>query len=72
MKTDESPTQKRTLPDGVVLKIERGEKGLWYGTSEQVPGLLVAGRSPDDVESKALSAISELRSALSLIKGGSE
>lgn len=47
----------------IPIDIELGEHGLYYGTSAEMKGLLIAGDSPEQVMARADKAIEELRSA---------
>lgn len=43
------------------LKVERGTEGLFYGTSPDEPGLLIAGNTEPEVRAQAADAIVQLR-----------
>lgn len=47
----------------ISIDIERGEAGLFYGTSKAMKGLLIAGNSIAEVMDKAPAAIEEMRAA---------
>ena len=47
--------------NGASIEIERGVAGLYYGTSPDERGLLVAGASQDEVIAKVPEALDELR-----------
>lgn len=50
-----------TVLCGVPVEIERGEHGLYYGTSPKVRGLLVTGNTYDEVVEQVPRAIEELQ-----------
>jgi len=43
----------------VNVNIETGEHGLYYGTSDQLKGLLIAERTPDEVLQAAPKAMAD-------------
>lgn len=47
--------------DGLRVEVEEGEAGLFYGTSPDEPGLLIAKQSRADVFKAAPQALAELR-----------
>jgi hypothetical protein len=49
--------------DGVRIDIERGEAGLYYGTSKDVQGLLITGKTIDAMIEEAPRALDELKRA---------
>jgi hypothetical protein len=46
--------------DGALVRISKGTLGLFYATSGDVPGLLVAAGSEDELIKKVPAAIAEL------------
>lgn len=50
--------------DGVMVQIKQGRTGLYYGVSDEMRGMLVAGLTPDQVIEHAAVAIEQLREAL--------
>lgn len=44
-------------------KVERGDAGLWYVTSPDVPGLLVAEQAYDDLAGATRRGLAELEAA---------
>lgn len=46
----------------ILINIELGEHGLYYGTSPAMKGLIVIGDSPEQVMGRVPKAIEELRS----------
>lgn len=44
----------------ISIEIKQGEHGLYYGTSPNLKGLLIAGESPEGVVAQAPSVIAEL------------
>lgn len=47
----------------ISVQVERGKHGLYYGTSPDVKGLIVAGDSVDDVLANVPKAVDDLRAA---------
>ena len=50
--------------EGVTVQVKQGRTGLYYGVSDDMRGLLVAGLTPDQVLEHAAVAIEQLREAL--------
>jgi hypothetical protein len=51
---------KRLEQKTIRVTIERGKKGLWYGTSKDLKGLLVTGMTRSDVIEAAPGLIADL------------
>ena len=59
-----SPTKKQFTIDGILVNIELGQAGLYYGTSPHIPGMLVAKPTMQGVIDEVPVAIEQLTKAV--------
>lgn len=62
----ESADEDGAEPADLKIQIRHGEQGLFYATSEQITGLLVAGGTVREVFERLPTAIAELRAVKKL------
>jgi predicted RNase H-like HicB family nuclease len=53
------PPMRIKCPE-IPIEITQGEEGLYYATSSAIRGLLVAGKSIDEVKEKIPQALAEM------------
>jgi len=58
-----SPTKKQFTIDGILVNIELGLAGLYYGTSPHIPGMLIAKPTMQEVIDAVPGAIEQLTAA---------
>jgi predicted RNase H-like HicB family nuclease len=51
----------------IPIDVELGENGLYYGTSPAMKGLLVTGKTAEQVMERVPSAIAEMRAAAEIL-----